>query len=338
MNLLRRWLQASWKGNRALLILAAFSFFCLTVSLIGLALDDKVINGEHGWIKPCKFSMSLAIYGLTLIWFSPFVTGHKKFFKAISIAALFGTCVELPAIILQVMRGTTSHFNTSTAFDHAIFVTTVAAITPMAVGVLGLFIMLLREKNLPPVIGLALRWGVFLTAIGLIPGIMMVLPDPMQDALTKANLFEGHTIGFPEGGPGLPLLGWSTIAGDLRVAHFVGIHAFQVLPILGYAVCVFFPHLNVVRQKLLIWNAGLTYLGCTTVLTWQALCAESITAPSDQTMLYYSLLLGGSLVWATGTILLAPAAHTIVTGDDHPFNGPGGTERSQPLAVKILSD
>lgn len=45
-----------------------------------------------------------------------------------------------------------------------------------------------------------------------------------------------HTIGANDGSEGLLITNWSKQYGDLRVAHFFGIHALQILPLLGYYV------------------------------------------------------------------------------------------------------
>jgi hypothetical protein len=296
MRAIRDFAIESWEQHRPLVVIVLFSCACLILSASGLALDHKLIAGENAWIKPCKFSVSLATYGLTLLWYSRFLTQHQVLFRRMTVAAMVGTMVELSTIIIQVLRGTTSHFNTSTTLNHVLFWITTSAIVPVALAVVGLFIMLLREKNLHPVLGTALRWALLITIVGFVPGVLMILPDQFQDAITTYKQFDGHTVGFPEGGPGIPFLGWSTVAGDLRIAHFVGIHALQVVPLLGLLVDVCLPKLTSRRQQSLVWLFSIDYLAVIVLLTWQALSAESFFAPGHIT------------IWTSWTLLALTSA------------------------------
>lgn len=77
-------------------------------------------------------------------------------------------------------------------------------------------------------------------------------------------------MGAPDGGPGLPLTGWSTQHGDLRVAHFVGLHALQVLPVLAVLLHRYggaFPQPIQIRM---MRTAAVGYAGLVGLPTWQA--------------------------------------------------------------------
>jgi hypothetical protein len=130
----------------------------------------------------------------------------------------------------------------------------------------------------------------------------MLLPDAVQDFITHSKQFDGHTIGFAEGGPGLPWLGWSTVAGDLRAAHFLGIHALQVLPVVGYLCMKLLRKFSILRQEMLIWNVGISYCSCVVLLTVQALSAEPIIAPSHHTLFCATVIVAFSLI--SGILML----------------------------------
>ena len=99
-----------------------------------------------------------------------------------------------------------------------------------------------------------------------------------------------HSVGVEDGGPGLPFVGWSTVGGDLRAAHFIGLHGMQVLPLLS----LFLSRRRTLNQRqriTLTVGAGVAYLGWMALLTWQALRGQSVVAPDTLTWLAYGGLM-----------------------------------------------
>ena len=98
----------------------------------------------------------------------------------------------------------------------------------------------------------------------------------------------------------MAFLGWSTIAGDLRVGHFFGLHSIQVaiaLLVLAYILPV------ALRLPTLIVG-NFTYLGFVGIVTWQALRAEPFSSPGSLTITSFVVLVVGSvLVFSFLTIM-----------------------------------
>ena len=135
----------------------------------------------------------------------------------------------------------------------------------------------------------------------------MTQETPQQErAADRAGIEESpiqgaHAVGVEDGGPGLPVTGWSTTGGDLRVPHFVGLHGLQALPLFGYLLAFAAPAWLGRRHRVaLVWTAGLSYLGLVWVLTWQALRGQPVISPDARTLgtLCAVLLTAGTAVFA----------------------------------------
>ena len=166
---------------------------------------------------------------------------------------------------------------------------------------LVLAIALLRQKIADAPMGLALRAGLVIAVIGMAQAFLMTSPTAQQMASWQAGaavtLAGAHTVGAADGGAGIPVTGWSTQHGDLRVGHFVGLHALQILPLLAWLLSSL-TGLSAARRSRLIAIAGAYYLSITLLLTWQALRAESVVTPSSLTIMVFSALTAVALLAA----------------------------------------
>lgn len=276
----------------------------LALALVALVADPRVITGAPAWLKPIKFAVSISVYCFTVLWLLTFVSGHPRLVRGIAWVTAGGLGVEMVLIVIQVVRGTTSHFNIGAPFDAAVWSAMGVIIVSVWVTSLLLTVLLLRRRLPDPVIAWSLRLGLVVAFVGMGVAFLMTTETPQQVAAGGDTGIAGaHSVGVPDGGPGLPVTGWSTVAGDLRVAHFVGLHGLQVLPAIGYLLAALPARgLGAGHRVALVWTAGLSYLGLVVVLTWQALRGQSLIAPDAITLAAW-LALGGAALAAALAVL-----------------------------------
>lgn len=265
-------LREAHQGHRGLVV---FAMACLPLAVAALLLglvDTRVIAGAPAWNKPFKFFVSGGIYALTFAWYlgqwrqADGNQGHPpRVLSWLGTGVWVALAVELALIAMQAQRGVTSHFNVATRLDTIVFNVMGIMILALTLMHAALWVTLLRARWADRVRLSALRWGAGLTLVGLAVGGLMVTPSREQVARLQAgagSVSGAHTVGAPDGGPGLPLVNWSTEAGDRRIPHFVGLHAMQALPlVLLLAPEAWSPAtvLGVVRATGLAWG-GLTAL------------------------------------------------------------------------------
>ena len=194
------------------------------VSITSSFMDDRTLMGVNVWMKPLKFSISVAIYILTVGFLMTLYPFSKKKKNLINNIVCWTLLIELGLIIYQASGGVQSHYNISNPFDGLIF-TAMGILIAINVIIMALFIFeTIRLKLKTPKL---LQWAILL-------GWVIVFFGSWVGGQMISEM--SHNIGVEDGGPGLPLVNWSTIAGDLRVAHFFGIHGLQIIPIFALLI------------------------------------------------------------------------------------------------------
>ncbi|MYV64826.1 hypothetical protein GT043_02380 [Streptomyces sp. SID2131] len=283
------------------------------VSAVGLAVDDRILVGVPIWAKPFKFSVSFVAYSLSLAWMlSLLPRGRRTGWWAGTVIAV-ASAVEMALITLQVVRGTQSHFNRATPFDDTVFQIMGGTVVVLWLGALAIALLLLRARILDRAMAWTVRLSSLIALAGAAVGFLMVRPTPEQLATDDPPIVGAHGVGVPDGGPSMPVTGWATTGGDLRVAHFFGMHALQLLPLVLLVLAALatrsvhhprFPRLarlsdERVRLRLALTASGV-YAAFFVLLTWQALRGQALSAPD-----------GATLAGAGAIVLLGTAATTL---------------------------
>ena len=295
-------LRRVWKSDRTLTVSALLMVGALATFVVGLVIDPRVITGAPAWLKPAKFAVSTAIYMFTLAWVFTYLGEWPRLRKLVGrgTAAIF--IVEVAIIALQAWRGTTSHFNYSTPANGALFVIMGSAIVLQTLLSVAVAVALWRQQFQDRSLGWALRLGMVITIAGASTGGLMTRPTDAQleqiVATRRATIVGAHTVGAPDGGPGLPGTGWSVAHGDLRVPHFIGLHALQVLPVI--ALLLWRRRIEDRRRARLVVVAGGSYAALFLILIWQALRGQALVSPDALTVsvfVVWAALTAGMAVW-----------------------------------------
>ena len=212
--------------------------------------DDTQVLGINAWIKPFKFFVSTVVFAWTIGWFMAYL--HKqRSVKVYSIVIILVMVFELAVIVWQAANGRPSHFNITTPLYALLFSLMGAAIVILIFWTVYICILFFLQKQFD--IPRAYLWGIRL-------GLLFFIIFSFEGGIMAAKL--SHTVGAADGSEGLPVVNWSKQYGDLRVAHFIGMHALQVLPLAGYFVF---------RKTALLFIFAFVYFALATFMTVMAL-------------------------------------------------------------------
>ncbi|MHA6781431.1 hypothetical protein ACVGOW_10610 [Pseudonocardia saturnea] len=240
--------------------------------------DQRELMGAVVWVKPLKFAISFVAYAGVLAWMLGQL--REPALRRTGWVIVAASAIEMAIITVQAGRGVRSHFNEDTAGDEILFGIMGATIAVLYLATIAIALRFLREPGRDRAAGTAVRLGLLVGLVGLSVGWVMVAVG-------------AHAVGVPDGGPGLAFVGWSTTGGDLRIGHFVGMHALQALPLLAAALAATGRFTESERVRI-ITVAGAAYAAVVLLVTWQALRGQPLLAPDALTLATLAVIVVGT--------------------------------------------
>ena len=203
-----------------------FGLICLVFSLLFLILTKSTttqVQGENAWYKPFKFAFSTFLFAWAMGWYCYYLPHFNIKPFNWTIILLLG--FEVLYIAMQAGKGHLSHFNISTPLYSTLYTLMglAAALVTLYTGYVGLLFFTQTFPNLPDYYVWAIRLGIVIFVIFAFEGFLMG---------SRMN----HSVGALNDNSNWFIVGWSKTVGDLRVSHFIGMHALQVLPVLSFYV------------------------------------------------------------------------------------------------------
>jgi len=187
-------------------------------------LDPGTAQFANPWFKPIKFAISFA----TFVWtVSLFLTRLRIPSRLLSwTRRIMTTSIVVEMLCLAIQASRSANLSVTSGFtDWFIQQMTTAMVSINTAILVGLFAFFCGKRD-----RIRIADGAMILSIRL--SILIFLAG---NAVGGYMLARGsHTVGAADGGPGLPFLNWSIIAGDLRIAHFIAIHAIQIVPLFAY--------------------------------------------------------------------------------------------------------
>ena len=204
-----------------------FGLICLLASIIFFVLAKTTsveVMGVNAWYKPFKFALSTVFYAWAMAWFCYYLpsTFNVKLFNY-TVIILLG--FEIAYIAFQAGRGQLSHFNISSVLYATLYslMGIAATLVTLYTAYVGVLFCTHLFPNLPNYYVWSIRIGIFIFVIFALEGFVM-------------GSRMSQTIGGLDGNHGIPILNWSKKFGDPRIAHFIGMHALQVIPLISFYV------------------------------------------------------------------------------------------------------
>ena len=239
-------------------------FFLILAICLGLyaTVNTETILGINSMIKPLKFALSTWIYAWTMAYLLFYVNNQNRV-KWYSILATVVMLYENGVITIQAFRGKLSHFNQTELLGGILYAIMGVLIVWLTTATLIISLRFIFQKtdSISKPLALSIKIGLLLFVIFSFMGGYM-------------SVINSHNVGGKIGEAGLTFLNWSTLFGDLRVAHFFGIHSLQIIPILGFYVSTNIK--NESKASLIIWLGSILYLAFVCFTLIQAINGMSL--------------------------------------------------------------